>query len=133
MNLKKFLKKQSSLSAFLLFVYILITVKNSQKIVTIMKNLSLFVTLGIISFMGTFTTVNAGEMDSQMDSQNSGTVQLNDESSNTQVEGLEPGQYPTDEAGNPILPSDDESVEMPAESATDPGATDPVDTAPAAE
>ncbi len=102
-----------------------------------MKNLSLFVTLGIISLTGAFTAVNAGEMkdemNSQMDSQNSGTVQLNDESSNTQVEGLEPGQYPTDEAGNPILPSDDESVEMPAESATDPGATDPVDTAPAAE
>jgi len=59
MKLKKFNKKQSRLSAFLLFVSIVRSVKNSQRKLTIMKNLPLFVTLGIVTLMGACNAVNS--------------------------------------------------------------------------
>ena len=105
-----------------------------------MKNISLFVTLGLISLMGAFTAVNAGEMDSP--DMTGDTVELQDASSN---ELQDPSSTPEDselEGVNEKVGLEDDPITQPdgsvyipaeGESATDPGATDPVDTAPAAE
>ncbi len=99
-----------------------------------MKNLSLFVTLGIISLMGAFAPVNAGEVDN-MDN-NLSNDSINPEAvsptSDTSADELpvvtgeekepvvsEDKTIEYDQYGNPVLPSEE--------------ATDSMDTAPAAE
>jgi|GEM_PF-4049049 len=86
MKLKKFNKKQSRLSAFLLFVSIVRSVKNSQRKLTIMKNLPLFVTLGIVTLMGACNAVNS-ETPTSEDITNDSSIVI-ESSEETSTEGL---------------------------------------------